>query len=162
MVSSRYTRVVPSADGIDLVIEFPFRLTLGLAQRKKQARRRIHKALAMERVVDTAHGEACVIARFGLGMANGVRHAADTIEKSLTALAAERLTPKAVEEALGISSKERIRWTKEGRLPRSGTGTFKKGAHVFQHSLHPADKIADLAENPAVIASWRARESKAT
>ena len=85
---------------------------------------------------------------------------AAVIETSLASFARERLTPKVVEEVLGITSRERIRWTKDGRLPKSGTGSFKKGSHVFQYSLHPADKIAYLAEDPSIVASWRREEQK--
>jgi hypothetical protein len=79
----------------------------------------------------------------------------------LDAFRKERLIPKVVEEALGISSCERRRWTKDSRLPKSGTGHFKKGKTVFQFYLHSPKEIAQLAATPEIIAEWRAADGEA-
>jgi hypothetical protein len=60
-----------------------------------------------------------------------------------------------VEEALGITSVERKRWTKDGRLTKSGTDSFRKGRVIFQIYLHPPKEIALLMANPSIIAGWR-------
>jgi hypothetical protein len=78
------------------------------------------------------------------------------IEQLLDAFGKERLASKVVEEILCISSHERRRWIKDGRLPKSGTGQFRKGRQVFQFYFHPAKEIAKIAENPQIIAGWRA------
>ena len=70
--------------------------------------------------------------------------------------------PKIVEGVLGIGANERRRWIKDGRLPTSGTGKFKKGKTVFQFYLHRAEDIAWLIEHPDVIAEWRAADGEAT
>jgi hypothetical protein len=83
-------------------------------------------------------------------------------DRMLDSFGNDRLIPKIVEDVLGISAKERRRWTKDGRLPKSGTGQFKKGRQVFQFYLHPAEEIAKLAANPKIIADWRKADSQAT
>ena len=45
----------------------------------------------------------------------------------LDGLAKEGLTPRMVEEILGISAAELRRWTKDGRLPRSSADHFGEG-----------------------------------
>jgi hypothetical protein len=67
-----------------------------------------------------------------------------------------------VEEILGIGGAERRRWTKDGRLPKSGMGPFKQGRQSIAFYYHPPQKIAELAANPNVIAEWRKRDAAST
>jgi hypothetical protein len=151
-----YAKIATDGDGIALLVELPFALTLGLDHRKKEACRRIQKALrGLPARLATQDGETHLMVRLEQTGKDVARRSAADIDETLASFAREKVTPNAVEQALGITSKERIRWTKDGRLPRSGNGTFKKGSHIFQYSLHPADKIAELAENPSIVASWR-------
>jgi hypothetical protein len=46
------------------------------------------------------------------------------------------------EEILGISGIERRRWNKDGRLPKSGAGSFRRGKQSISFNLHPPEKIA--------------------
>ena len=64
------------------------------------------------------------------------------------------LTPKEVEEALSITSRERIKWTKAGRLPRAEQRSFKKGQEIFYQCYSPLG-IARLAMRPEDISEWR-------
>jgi hypothetical protein len=147
---ANYARSVREGDRAVPLVELRFALTLGL-----RIRRRIPRALACVPHVTILDDDARLKIQLEHVGTESARHSASDVNRLLSTLACERLTPKAVEEALGITTKERVRWTKDGRLPKSGTGTFKKGSHVFQYSLHPADKIAELAKNPSVVASWR-------
>jgi len=79
----------------------------------------------------------------------------------LDTVAKERLSPQMVEEILGITSAERNGWNKDGRLPKSGTGSFKKGRQQIYFYLHPVTEIAKLAANPKIIAEWREADAKA-
>jgi hypothetical protein len=54
---------------------------------------------------------------------NAALHAAlNNIRRRLDAIAKRPMTSHEVQEALGISARERIRWTKDNRLRTSGTG----------------------------------------
>ena len=64
------------------------------------------------------------------------------------------LTPKEVEEALSITSRERIKWTKAGRLPRAEQRSFMKGQEIFYQCYSPSG-IAELAMRPETISEWR-------
>jgi hypothetical protein len=50
------------------------------------------------------------------------------IDLMLDGFSKERLTPRMVEEILGISSVERRQWTKDGRLPKSAAVVYAIGA----------------------------------
>ena len=67
----------------------------------------------------------------------------------------ERLTPRMVEEILGITSAERRRWTKDRRLPTSGMASYRWGPQSFYLCLHPPKKIGQIANNPGLVAQWR-------
>jgi hypothetical protein len=77
------------------------------------------------------------------------------IDLMLDRYANERLTPRMVEEILGITGAERRRWTKDGRLPKSGMASHHRGPQLFYLSLHPPKKIEQLANSPDLIAQWR-------
>jgi hypothetical protein len=82
------------------------------------------------------------------------------IDLMLDRCANERLTPRMVEEILGITSAERRRWTKDGRLPKSGMASYRRGPQSFYLSLHPPKKIGQLANNPDLIAQWRKEDAE--
>lgn len=63
-----------------------------------------------------------------------------------------------MEEILAITGRERIRWTKDGRLQGSGTGDFNRGAQRIQVAFYAFEQIKALASNPALIAEWRDRD----
>ena len=83
------------------------------------------------------------------------------IDAALDAFRKQQLHPRVVEEILGITASERRRWTKDGRLPQSGSGSFRRGQSIH-FALHPAAKIAALARQPATIEAWRIEDEKRT
>ncbi len=76
------------------------------------------------------------------------------IDRAIEDIASRPFTPRMVVEILGITPRERIRWTKSGRLPRSGSGTLK-AARTVTFCIYAAGEIAKLAANPSVIEAWR-------
>lgn len=79
----------------------------------------------------------------------------------LEAAASQVLTPRLVQEILGITPSERARWAKDGRLPQSGSSFIKSSQLVSIPSYAPA-VIADLLDRPEIIAEWRASDAKST
>lgn len=86
---------------------------------------------------------------------NGVRSILAAIDAEVDAFRKERLHPKAVEEILAITARERRRWTKDGRLPTSGHTSFRRGQNFVYLLLYPPDAIASLSEHPDRIEAWR-------
>jgi hypothetical protein len=81
------------------------------------------------------------------------------IDLMLDRYASEPLTHRMVEEILGITSAERGRWTKDGRLPKSGMASFGRGPQSFYLYTHPPKQIRQLANRPDIIARWRKEDA---
>jgi hypothetical protein len=70
------------------------------------------------------------------------------------------MRPLEVEQALGITARERLKWTKDGRLPTDGTDSFRKGGVTITFSLHPYSSIAAI--NPETVETWRQEDKDVT
>lgn len=70
----------------------------------------------------------------------------------------KRLTPGMVEEVLDIIGQECRRWSKDGRLQRSGTASFRRG-QVIQISTHSIETVTSLLDDSRIIESWRAQDA---
>jgi hypothetical protein len=76
------------------------------------------------------------------------------IEDAVEDIAFRPLSPKDVERSLHITAQERIRWTKDGRLKTSGSGSFRKGQAITFKTYCVVAALKSAA-NPGAIARWR-------
>jgi hypothetical protein len=120
-------------------------------------RRRVRRVLKQARVLGVKEDGELIEAQFA--DQRDAATAAAEIGRRRTAYVEEELSPETVEQLLDVTSRERVRWTKDGRLPRSGTVQFKKGKQTFQVYQHPVEGIGMLLENPEMIAQWRAQDA---
>jgi hypothetical protein len=155
---NQHLAVSMTSSGISIVYDFPTSITLRSPTREKELRRRLRTRLRRWRPAAKSTDGAIVTAAFE--DPQHAKAAIDDIERMLDAFAQERLTPQMVEEILGITSAERVRWNKDGRLPKSGTGSFRKGRQVFVFYLHPPAEIAKLAADPTIISRWREADAE--
>lgn len=81
------------------------------------------------------------------------------LEKLLGALSAKPLPPRVVQEALNISSQERLRWTKDGRLNASRRVVRARG-QPFSLGLYPAALIRQLIMDSSIIKKWREQDAR--
>jgi hypothetical protein len=65
------------------------------------------------------------------------------------------LSPREVEEYLGISGRERLRWTKDGRLPSYTRRNSTRGPENFSIPFYSVDLVHRLKCNPVVFDEWR-------
>jgi hypothetical protein len=151
--------VARTSSGTTIAYDFASWITLHSPTREQELRRRFQRKLRGWRPVTKSVKGKIVTATFD--EPKQAQAAIQDIERMLDGFVKERLSPKMVEEILGITSVERLRWTKDGRLPKSGTGSFRKGRHVFQFYLHPPAEIAKLAADPAIISRWREVDTNA-
>jgi hypothetical protein len=63
--------------------------------------------------------------------------------------------------ALNITKRERLRWTKDGRLPRSGAVLVKR-AHVVAVPTYAVSLVEELMALPAILAIWRDQDALET
>jgi hypothetical protein len=77
------------------------------------------------------------------------------LQSQINAALTAPVTPKAVDRALGITARERIRWYKDGRLPICGKVSASDGRRGAHFPLFPFDEIVRLQANPDLIEAWR-------
>jgi hypothetical protein len=157
---SRHFSISMDQTAVWFSYEPPFSLTLGSQTRAKEIRYKLKLRLRRWHPFEKSDNGKIVSARFDIADAERIECALTDLDSMLDALAEERLSPKMVEEILGITSLERKRWNKDGRLPKSGMGSFKKGQQQIYFYLHPFSEIAKLVANPEIIAKWREADAK--
>ena len=79
-------------------------------------------------------------------------------ERVLANLAMRPLTPRMIIEVLHISSQERPRWTKDGRLKTIGQ-VLAQRSHSVPVALYDAAIVAELSADPGRIAAWRHQDA---
>jgi hypothetical protein len=84
------------------------------------------------------------------------------VDLRLVDIAEEPLPPRLVEKCLGISSRERLRWMKDGRLPACERRRSGRGANVFSIPFYSASVINHLSGQPEIISGWRHDDTLAT
>ncbi len=90
---------------------------------------------------DAARGEEIVDAR-------------KRLDRDLKTIAERPLTSRLAQETLGITGRERIRWTKYGRP--AGSDAYNMGQQrVMTSSARGANHIRDLAVRASLVEEWR-------
>ena len=69
--------------------------------------------------------------------------------EALARIAWRPLTPRLVATALAISGQERVRWTKDGRLPHSGQAVARRGS-LLSIPTYSVEAIENLAAHPEI------------
>jgi len=154
-LTSQNLTISIAAEVITISYKIAWPMTLGSKSREKDLRRRFKGRLQRWSPNKITDFDNVITALWAMKDAAKARSAIEYLDYMLDGFRKERLAPKIVEEALGISSAERRRWIKDGRLPTSGAGHFLKGKTVFQFSLHAPEDIARIAARPEIIAVWR-------
>jgi len=158
-IYTRYGTVIESASRLTVTFEFSEELTLGLAHRTREARRRVLKWLRRIDPLTIEKGDGHLNATFSCDVAGALAGALKAIDRDLQALMGERLHPALVEELLGITGRERIRWTKDGRLSSFGRSSFSRGPHSIGYAFYRPSEIIKLVKSPGVIRQWRAADA---
>jgi hypothetical protein len=149
---SRYFTIGQSFAGISISFVPTRELTLGSARRAEEARRCVVNLLKRRRAKALIEGST-VHATIPSHAIAGLRALVSELDAALDAFREERLHPRVVEEILGITARERRDWTKDGRLPTSGSGAFQGGRQTIHFPLYPTAKIAALARVPGMLES---------
>jgi hypothetical protein len=153
-LESRYLSIGRSPAGVSLTFEPTREITLGSDRRAADARRcvaSLFKRRRLKGVIDRGAIRA-TIPPHEIAV---LRNLVSELDAALDAFRKERLHPRVVEEILGITARERRDWTKDGRLPTSGSGAFQGGQQAIHFPLYPAAEIAALAEQREMVEAWR-------
>ncbi|MFT3964520.1 MAG: hypothetical protein QM690_01380 [Sphingobium sp.] len=82
----------------------------------------------------------------------------DQISQELALIAERPLTPRQLVEIVSITSQERLRWTKDGRLPACGVSTLKH-RHQVAMPVYSVALAEQLMAEPSLIHQWRANDA---
>lgn len=61
---------------------------------------------------------------------------------------------------MGITSAKRLRWGKDGRLPRSGAAIIRPGRAKISLWTYAPAVVQHLLDQPEIIADWRRPDSQ--
>src|SRR3569833_2063043 len=82
--------------------------------------------------------------------------ASAVVTKSLALIGARPVIPREIEDILAISSTERHRWLKDGRLPSAGTRSVRLRGRARNITFHVFDPLVveDILDRD-IVAEWR-------
>lgn len=140
-------------------IDLDVRMPLGLRVHRGERDAAIRMLMARSTGTFVKSSRSCVFEPDSIQSAEDL---VDAIRKRLFGIACKPVSQRQVEDILGITSRERIRWGKDGRLPRSGTCRIRKGATEISLWTYPCDAIERLAANLGEIQGWREADSVTT
>lgn len=161
IASSRYCEIGRDAVGFVFSFSPTPELTMGSTRLARDLCRRVGLMIRRSKFAKVRIAPTRVEATFEPIDEEEIGVLVNRIDVSISQFRRERLHPRIVEDILGITSRERLRWIKDGRLPTSGSGSFRRGRQDIHFPLHPPDRIAAIARNPEVIAVWRAADAAA-
>ena len=150
----------PRKDTDDLKLSetwtLPAAATLGSSVRARGIllEMRARLPLAMRRSLDI---EAGVLAlRMNESEAAAFRAAAAIVSQALEGIESLPVIPREIQDILGITTTERHRWLKDGRLPSAGTRTVKLRGRAKKITFHVFDPrhVENLLDSDQIDA-WR-------
>jgi hypothetical protein len=138
----RHLAVSTTSSGISIVYDFPTSITLRSPTREKELRRRVRTRQRRWRPDAKSTDGTIVTAAFE--DPQHAKVAIDATERMPDAFAEEKLTPQMVEEILGITSAERVRWNRTGGYPNLVRARSEKGVRCSCFSCTRPPKSQNL------------------
>ena len=153
--------MIPDSDqhNLEATWELPYAVTLGSSLRKR--------GIILE-VRDRLSGVAKKSQRIATGgLALHMPRDADfaaasaVVTRSLALIGARPVIPREIEDILAISSTERHRWLKDGRLPSAGTRSVRLRGRARNITFHVFDPLVveDILDRD-IVAEWREADAE--
>ena len=153
-ISSQYLNIASAGGVLTLSVEDSLERHIGLRHHKQRVGRLLAKHLkSFSEVPKNCHALSIPVPKDET-LVRQLLLKLRAIDRLLDDIACEPLGPKVVERALGITTQERLRWSKDGRLPLRGTGQLRYNK-VVSFPTYAPEKLDVLISNPAAIAVWR-------
>lgn len=125
---------------------------LGLDLRKDQVRRVV--ASVVRKSADF-QWESDSLAGLSLSISHpAMPYLFDRLTERLSAIADRPLTPKELLAALPITNRERLRWTKDNRLKRSGDMKIKQG-QIVTIPTYSVSAVESILADKSLLDRWR-------
>lgn len=129
-------------------------LTTGSEERATEAMRLVRKSLRKAKCGVDHQFDHIQITQNGLP-SDEFGEICSAVERKLEKLRLKPLSSRAVEEILSISSGERRRWSKDGRLPHVGNALIKLGKKQLSLFLYSPVDVQVILRNPDTVLRWR-------
>lgn len=136
MFSHRFLHFKDTDDGRLMVFKPTVELTCNSATRLRGILKRVKRVVKKQRLRSAIEAAELRVAVPDVPH-EYLRDVIADITELIESIERLSLTPKEVEEAINITSQERIKWTKAGRLPRAEQRSFKKGQEIFYQCYSP-------------------------
>lgn len=139
----------------------PYVARLGSSVRSKgiylEVRARLPKSA--RKALAVSAGELTL--RMAGGLTADFEDAVRVVEKTLVGIEQLPVIPREIEDILSISTTERHRWLKDGRLPSAGTRTVKLPGRAKKITFHVFDPrmVEDLLDRD-VVDAWREEDAE--
>lgn len=147
----RAIRMVRTDNALEVRVSLDRPLPLGLRIHSGERDSLLRRLMKRSDGTVLRHGRLCVFT-------HDQRHKAAkllaTLHFRLERIAHKPISQRQVERLLDISANERLRWSKDGRLRRSGTAQILRGAKIMLYT-YPPREVERLLGAPEIIASWR-------
>jgi hypothetical protein len=155
-LKSRYFEITLAAEGVLIcyrhIVADPFGRRIG----SSEVRHRMTLRLKHLGGVQSPMAEAAIEIPFSAERAAAVARAIEILDGDIDALKRKPLTPKTVKSVLGITGVERVRWSRDGRLPAmEDPSFFGSGCRSVPFHTYRPETIATLMADPRILATWR-------
>lgn len=150
-------RIREDGQGVHISMADCFAAHLGLRLRPDETRRCLRRRL---KACSPAWNDVEKTWTLAAGSAQQVEVALQKAMDALAWIAFRPLTPKSVCQALHINAQERLRWTRDGRLPSKGQVSVKR-AHALQIPTYDVHLVARIAAAPDILEEWRRQDTLA-
>src|SRR3569623_405549 len=150
--------MIPDSDqhNLEATWELPYAVTLGSSMRKRGIFLEVRDRLS------GAAKKSLTIAPRGLALrmpeaaSDEFAGALEIVAKALVRIGERPIIPREIEDILAISSTERHRWLKDGRLPSAGTRSVKLRGRARTLTIHVFDpRVVEDILDREVVAEWR-------
>jgi hypothetical protein len=138
---------------------WPAGLTLGSTLRQQELQRQLKIIWRKHGASEIQFEAELVSARFET--AGHMTKAVAAADGFARRAAHDKVPPKVVEEALGITARERLAMTKAGIIRSSGRGSFRAGSQTIRVPYYALADVEELCRRPERIAAWRAEQNGA-
>lgn len=136
--------------------ELPAAATLGSSVRARGIllEIRAHLPSALKKSLDIEAGSLAL--RLPEGADAAVRSVSETVTRTLDNIENLPVIPREIEDILTISTTERHRWLKYGRLPSAGTRTVRLAGRAKKITFHVFDprQVEDILDRD-LVSAWR-------
>lgn len=138
-----------------------FKEHVGLRVRRREARRRMKTYLSYLGPMTWSDAEAAFTIQSCNASVAAIESVLADIDSAFDAISRRSLPPDVVDEILGITAQERLRWTKDQRLRTSGSQLVSRGQRITL-PLYPVNEIEQLLHDPTIIQAWREADRAAS